>query len=121
MPSKIAEIAEAVLAALNAAGPGTFSMTFTPMRKYLPLQKLEEGSLIVSVVPRTEVRQSISRTHVQREISIDIGIRKRLTQAADPLTDQANPELDALVFFAEQIAGFFRAGKLGSTGAVWLR
>lgn len=114
-----ATIAEAVKAALNAAPSGTFNAAFTAVRTYTPVAKLESlGTLRVFVLAKGDTAELATRAHSDSAMPIDVVVMKRVT--ADPATEAANVELDALVELARQISTFFKpAAALGATGATW--
>jgi hypothetical protein len=131
--SQRAAIADAVAAALNTAPAGTFVQPVTAAaRKYLPAAELEAlVDLTVTVVPMGPEERSIaSRGKTWKDLTVQVGVQKRLTQACAPDDPAGNPELDELALLTEQIAAYFepdyqasppRDGTLGSTGAVWVK
>lgn len=121
MSSKVADVAAAVVTALNEAGSSAFSQTFSAVRKYLPLADLKDlAGVAVTVVPKSMARENAARDSVRRDILIDIGVQKRLK---DKTTDPADParlaELDQLMQLVEEIAEFFEPGQIGNTGYRW--
>lgn len=119
MPSKLATTAEAVKAALNAAPGGTFSQAFTAERKYLPLFDLEElATLRVSVVAAGFAPTALTRSHVQKELTVDVGVHQRLPEGTDPSSAAANAVIDPLLQLVEEIALFFRPGLYGGASFV---
>lgn len=119
MSSKVAAVAEAVKTALNLAPDGTFSQTFTAVRKYLPaadLQDLKDWQ--VTVVARSGEYSKLSRSANQRDVQIDVGLQKKIATTTNPATAGGNPELDAFLQFAEEVADFFKPGAYGP--GLWL-
>lgn len=90
------DIADAVAAELNAAEPGTFGQAFMAHRRVLPAFELPDlADLKVTVVPKAVLTSGASRSLAQLDVSVDIGIQKKLgsdidTQVADlgTLVDQ---------------------------------
>lgn len=118
MSSRIAGILDAVKTALNDAPEGTFISEFTAERVYVPLKDLEALEILqVLVVPKTREVSKLSRTEIQSDVQIDIGVMKRLTMQADPKTQEANEEIDRLLELTEQIVDHFGPGAYG--GARW--
>ena len=84
MSSQIVDVAEAVKTSLNA---GTFSQTFTAMRKWVPKVALAAlDTIAVTVVPKDYARENETRGETRRTIQIDIGIQKRFNYL------ETNPE-----------------------------
>lgn len=114
MPSKLIEIADAVVLELNtaAAVPDTFSQEFTAERRYVPKVELDDLDLKVLVVPAGKRREQAARGAVHTEFDVEIGIVQRLAQGTTPesgtVADLA--EIDALMEFAEEIVDFFEGG-----------
>lgn len=111
--SVIVNIADAVVAELNASGllPGV-----TARRAYRPTFDLEEmKDLHVTVVPRGVEMSGASRSMVQSDVQIDIGVQKKPAEL-----NQA--ELDGLMALVEQIADHLRGRKLaGAPEAAWVK
>jgi len=109
----IIDIAEAVVAELNASGllPGVMAQ-----RHYRPTFDLKEmKDLHVTVVPRGVEMSTAGRGLAQREVQIDIGIQKKLA------TSEAS-EIDALMALVGQLADYLRGRRLGlSPEAVWVK
>ena len=100
------EIADAIVAELNAATSGTFSAAFTAARHYLPVFPLKEmGNLHVSVVPKAIGEEIHTRDQGFGTYSVDIAVQQKVTPAT-------LAELDALVLLVEEIAAFFRLRRL---------
>lgn len=113
MASKIAEIADAVVAELTNAPDGTFSLAFTAVRKYVPrLDLADADDVLITVVPSGLRTEQAARGLVQKEVDVDLGIQKRLTQGANPEDATLNAEIDALMGLVEEIVDFFEPGDL---------
>jgi len=98
----IIDIADAIVAELNGE---SFSQPFTAERAYKPTFDLQEmQDLHVTVVPKELASQQSSRSMVQQDFQIDIGIQKKL--------EADDAETDALMALVEEIADFFRRGRL---------
>lgn len=125
MPSQSGTIADAVAASLNAGVASSgFSQTFTAESVRVAMFDLKTiGSAIgVLVVPKSYTRTNGARNSTSREIPIDIGVAKRVTQACDPITADGAEEIDELIQLCEEIADHFELRTiLESTGALWLR
>ncbi len=116
----IIDIAGAVVAELNGPDGPTFGDPLVGLdaeRGYRPLFELGDlKDLRVTVVPRAVDLATASRSTVQADVQIDIGIQKKL-----PATDQ-DAEADALMQLAEEVADFFRTHPLtGVPDAAWVR
>lgn len=109
----ITQIAEAVVAALNAA---TFSQSITAMRSYLPRVELADlKTLKVTVVPSSVSVVTASRGQTQRDVAIDVAVQKKLA-------NEENSDLDPLLTLAEEIAEHFRGKRLDSfPDAAWVK
>ena len=107
----IAEIADAVVAELNAH---TFSLQFTANRHYQPRYELAELKMLqVTVIPSGLTTQLLGRGQSQREVAIDIAVQQKLDQ-------ENNATLDPLMALAEEIAEHFRGRRLtNSPHAIW--
>jgi hypothetical protein len=113
MPAAIVQLADAVVADLNAA---TFSQPFTAQRSYLPRWKLEELATIrVTVVPKDDVGERASRTQWQEDYQLDVAIQQRLGA-------NETAQMDALVLLGQELADYFKsrnpAGDLATLVAV---
>lgn len=110
----IADIADAVVAALNAAPNGTFSHAFTAVRHYLPVFDLKEmKDLHVTVVPKGVEMSMAGRGLMQTDLQIDLAVQKKLFIAD-------NSEIDSLMNLMQEIYEFVRArGRFGQ--AAWIR
>ena len=109
----ITDIAEAVVAELNAA---SFSQSFTAARAYSPEFELPDmETLRVTVVPTGITTQPGSRSHRQHDYTVDVAVQKKL-QSAD------NDEIDALMTLAEEVGDHFRFQRLPSfPNEMWLK
>lgn len=109
----IADIADAVVAELNAGG---FSQPLIATRCYLPKFDLAEmKDLHVTVVPKGVAVTSGSRNHNQHDYQIDVAVQKKLTVAD-------NGEIDALMGLVDEIADHFRLKRLDSLQApAWVK
>jgi hypothetical protein len=110
----IADIADAVVTALNGAPDGAFSQAFTAARAYLPVFDLKEmKDLHVTVVPKGVELAAVGRGTIQRDVQIDVAVQQKLS-ACD------SSEIDALMELVQQIDGFIRsAGRMA--GAAWVK
>jgi len=110
--STINQIADAVVASLNAA---PFSLPFTAERRYQPVFELSQlQELRVSVVPKSLTATAATRSDAFFDCAIDIGIQRKVN-ADDPA------ELDALMRLVEEIGYRLRGQPLaGLPAAVWL-
>ena len=113
MPATIVQLADAVVADLNAA---TFSQPFTAQRSYLPRWKLEELATIrVTVVPKDDVGERASRAQWQEDYQLDVAVQQRLGASE-------TAQMDALVLLGQELADYFKsrnpAGDLATLVAV---
>jgi hypothetical protein len=102
------DTADAVVTELDG---GSFSLAFTPERRYLPILRPEDmgEDLHVSVLMRGKDYEIFSRKDSERDIKIDVAVQKKYET-------EENAELDPLMELAEEIADFFEKKKL-SNGA----
>ena len=101
----ITQIAEAVVATLNAA---SLSQSVTATRAYLSRAEVTDlKTLKVTVVPSSVVNASASRSQSQQDVAIDVAIQKK------PGNEQ-NASFDPLLALAEEIGDLFRAKRLES-------
>jgi len=109
--STIADIAEAVVTALNGH---TFSQPFRAARAYRAAFDLAEmKDLHVTVVPKGVEMSTAGRGLSQSDVQIDVGVQKKLAGGE-------NTEIDALMGLVQEIAEFIRStGRFGD--AVWVR
>jgi len=95
----ILNIADAVVAELNG---GSFSMSFTAMRTYIPRFDLADmTTLRVTVVPKGLEIAASSRGRDQHDYRLDIGVQQKFSEG-----DAA--ELDPLMGLVEELADHFR-------------
>ena len=123
MASRTASIAEAVKVSLNtaAADPETFGATFTAQRVYVPAFDLNKTrGLQVQVYAANDEQSALTRAAKKHEIRIEVWIQKPLSAAANPLTEAANAEIDALTELAERVADHFRGSFTAGPGR-WVR
>ncbi len=107
----IIDIADAVASALNAHG---FGQAFTAERHYVPRFELKEmADLKVTVVPRSLVSETASRTMVKDDIEIDVAVQKKL--GSDVVA-----EGDALMQLVEEIITYLRQTPLAGLANVVL-
>jgi hypothetical protein len=111
--SEIVQVADAVVAALNAA---TFSQPVSAERSYLPQFELPEmEDLHVTVVPKTVEITGATRGTGTYDYKIDVAVQKRF-QSGDIA------ELDPLLRLVEEIADHFRFKRLeGYPSAAWTK
>ena len=111
--STIIQIADAVVAELNAA---TLSQPLTATRHYVPSFELKDmNELRVSVVPKGMVVSPLDRSRNTNDIQIDVAVQKKFETG-----DAA--EIDPLMTLVEEIADFFRLRRLDSfPGAHWIK
>lgn len=109
----IADIADAIVAELNAGG---FSQPIEASRCYLPKFDLAEMKDVhVTVVPKGVAIRARTRNQNQHDYEIDIAVQKKLT-AMD------NGEIDTLVGLVDEIADHFRMKRLDNLrAAVWVK
>ena len=113
--SLVTDIADAVAAELNGAEQGTFGEAFTAERRVLPQFDLEDlAGLKVTVVPKAVEISGASRSVCQYEISVDVGIQKKLGTDLDA-------EVAALGTLVDEITDFLRRRQLAATPwAAWV-
>lgn len=112
--SLVTSVADAITAALNSAGAGTFDLTFTAARHYRPLFDLEDlKTLHLSVVPKGIEITSLGRNSNQHDVSIDVAVQQKV----DP-DDQA--ALDGLMEVVQQIIDYMRLQRLATLPAAML-
>jgi hypothetical protein len=102
--STIAQIADAVVAVLNAA---SLSQPVTAVRYYLPEFDLKEMvDLHVSVVPAELEEEIADRTRDRAEYKIHVAVQKRVTKQDPPGLD--TEAIDSLMTLVEEIDDLFR-------------
>jgi hypothetical protein len=114
--SLITEIADAVTAELNAT-PGTFTQSFTAVRKVLPFYELQDlTDLTVTVVPKAVEITGATRSASQHDFTVDIGIQKKLGSPSG-----LEVEVESLGNVVDQIAEYLRQRPLpGAAFAAWV-
>jgi hypothetical protein len=118
MSSKIATAADGIVTAINAA---TLSQEIEAERRYIPgvdLDKLDDGEILVLVVPPSADFAPLTRRRHQIDIPIDIGVIKKLQPTTNPEDTTGNSEIDALIQLCEEIEAVFDPGTYG--GAAWV-
>lgn len=102
MPATIVQIADAVVAQLNAT---SFSQPLQAERHYLPQFELSEMTeLRVSVVPRSVASKGHDRNRDSFDYRVDVAVQRKL--------DPTPGNLDALMVLVEEIADHFRSHPL---------
>lgn len=116
--AQVVEIADAVVAALNAH---TFSQAFTAERYYLPEFDLTAmDQLHVSVVPAELDEELADRIRDRAEYKIHVAVQKRVAKQEPPGLDTA--AIDALMALVEEIDDLFRHKPLpGYEQAHWTK
>jgi hypothetical protein len=104
----IVQIAEAVVANLNASG-STWSQTFTAQRGYDIVAELKEDGLHVDVAIREDGGEIASRGDTMDQTAIDICVRKKGAVTCELI--------DQLVKLVEEIKDAFVAKRLDTTDA----
>ena len=104
------QIADAVVTCLEG---GAFSQSFTPVRRYRPVFKLEElATLRVSVVPKEFEDEQETRDSSREELVVDVGVQKKLADHTDVA------EIDALMALVQEIIERLKAVPLEGVPAV---
>ncbi|MCC7407481.1 MAG: hypothetical protein IT442_05380 [Phycisphaeraceae bacterium] len=113
--STILDIADAVTAELNSPTSPLASQVVA-QRHYKPTFDLKElKDLRVVVVPKAVENTGATRTLMQMDVQIDVGVLKKLGD--DPVA-----EADELMTLVEAIAAYLRSRPLaGVPGAAWVR
>lgn len=109
MSATIVELADAILADLNAAGGSSsdsvFDQSFIATRSWKPEFTLEQitATAAVVVVPAGEGNEILTRAgELSVTYQIDVGVLKGISLAE-------NSEVDALVYLVQQIGDFYKA------------
>lgn len=98
----VTDIANAIAAELSRE---TFSLAFQAESMLLPVFELKDRvSLKVTVVPKAQSFQRLSRDSVSREVQIDIGIQKKFAGKVK--------EAESLLGLVEEIAAHFDGKRL---------
>ena len=113
--SLITDIADAVVAELNAAPAGTFDPPFTAQRRVLPAFELAElAELKVTVVPKAVQITGSTRSSSQYDLAVDIGVQRKLTSNSDS-------DVETLGTLVDQIAEYLRQRPLSQAPyGVWV-
>lgn len=116
--SLVVDIADAVVAELNAAPIGTFEPAFTAARRVLPVFELAElAELKVTVVPKGVQITGSTRSASQYDITIDIGIQQKLP----PGDTDLDAEVATLGSLVDDIADYLRQRALSAAPwATWV-
>lgn len=112
--AKVIQIADAIVADLNAA---TFVPPFEATREYVPAAELPDlTTLRVSVVPKGLAAEPASRAALATTYQVDIGVQKKLpTEAA-----AQKAEADALMLLVQKIVVFLNRRKPTAAGVAWV-
>lgn len=103
MAALLVEVADAVVAALNAA---TLSREFTAVRDWRPVETIEGlEDLSVTVVPRAAGGERASRAADRAAYSVEVSVR----QKPEGVT---NADIDPLVLLCQEVADLFRGRPL---------
>ena len=116
-------IADAMVAELNAAPPGTFDPAFTAVRRVLPVFDLAEmADLHVSVVPRAVEIAGATRSASQYDVQIDIGVQQKLAPGGGGGGGDLDQQVPPLCELVDQIAAYLtRRVLLTMPNAIWVR
>jgi len=116
MASLSIEIADAVANTLNTAPEATFSQRFQAIMRLLPQFELEKlTGLEVSVVPKAIEMTAASRTLSQVDVSVDIGVMKKLGRKTDA-------EAEPLMELVQEIIDYMHNRQLtGISNHAWIR
>ena len=118
--SLIAQIADAVVTDLNAAGT-EFEGEFTAERHYRPRFEVGNGDLDelrVSVVPRGISIEKATRAGDIHEVQVDVAVQQKLP----PEADDSPAAIDMLMRTVQQIADHMRGRRLSAfEEAAWRR
>jgi hypothetical protein len=101
MSATLLQVADAVVTELNNHD-GFTGVDYTALRLYRPSYSKEQlATLRVSVVPKDEDIKRLSRSHIQTECKIDVGVQQRVKSTSD------TEALDRLTTFVEDIVKLF--------------
>ena len=114
--SSVMEIADAVAAELNTAAAGMFVPAFTAVRRVLPqFEPADLADLKVTVVPHGVEMSGATRSSQQMEVSVDIGVMKKLGTDLDA-------EVAVLCDLVEQIVDYLAGRRLSALPqSAWVR
>lgn len=91
------DLADALVAELNAAPTGTFTPAIEAVRRVLPEFELNDlQQTRISVVPRSVRILPASRAGTQHEIAVDIGIQRKLGVDLDAEVQAMSGVVDAI-------------------------
>lgn len=109
MPAVVIEIADAVVAAMNAkSDAGELSERFAAERLYVPIHRAEElTDLRVSVVPRELSMVILTRGSDDFTYTIDVAVQKKIGQGK-MTPAEIKAACDPLMLLSEEIADLFR-------------
>ena len=112
----VTDIADAIVAELNAAPAGSFTPAFTAARRVLPAFELAELAVLrVTVVPKSVEISGAMRSASLVDCQVDIGVQQKLGTDLDT-------EVATLCGLVEQIAAYLRRRPLaGTPHAAWVR
>lgn len=112
----VIEVADAVVAAINASPPVTGGSVSPAQRHYRPQFELSElKSTRITVVPKAIVITGLARSSNQHDCSVDIAVQKKLS-AADA------SEIDPLMLLTQELSDLLRLTRLPSMPtALWIR
>ena len=112
MAARIIDIADGVVAALNAASLG---QTFTAVRHSLPLVKLEEvaesEALNVLVAPSGDESQAFTRDDDREDVKMDIAVAQKVSATTNTI-------IDPLILFVQEVADLFKRKKIEHGDAI---
>lgn len=117
MVAALIEIADAVVADLNAASAaGQFAVSFVARRLYLAKFTLTEmqNRLHVTVVPNGDDGELFSRSKTQHEYTLDVAVQEKPV----PLS---TGRLDQLLTLTQQIGDYFRFRALSGRPERWIK
>ena len=113
--SQITDIADGVVTTLNNAPGGTYSQSFTAVRKVLPVYELADlKNLTVTVVPKSVEITNITRDMSQYDMQVDIGIQKHLASG-----DNIDTVVNSLGDLVDEIIEYMRT-KSPLAGVSWV-
>ena len=122
MASRNAQLADAVVAALNtAAQADTFVLNnFTAVRRPAPVNDLAElSTLTVSVIPSNDESERIARDISDHELTVFIGIEQRIG-CIDPSSATAPASFDPLMELVENIDDWLGTNTVPATNGLGL-
>ncbi len=112
--SHLLNIADQVVSVINAAPDGTFGLSFTAQRRFVPRYSGKDlASVAVDVIPLDDASSLASRSSWQHDYPIGIVIQQRMG------TDE-EAQAAALLTLAETIDAYLKATTLATTKHVTL-